>query len=79
MIFFKLYHLLSSLTLSLHFRNTVYDSSMGGCLNALHSSCADDVVKLTAAELVGVFHQSICRTKSQELKVNYNKFPILKT
>uniref|UniRef100_A0A2N9HIL2 Serine/threonine-protein kinase ATR n=1 Tax=Fagus sylvatica TaxID=28930 RepID=A0A2N9HIL2_FAGSY len=51
------------------FRNTAYDSSMGGCLNALHSSCADDVVKVTAAELVDVFPQSIWRTKSQELKV----------
>nr|POE65846.1 serine/threonine-protein kinase atr [Quercus suber] len=51
------------------FRNTVYDSSIGGCLNVLYSSCADDVVKLTAAELVGVFPQSIWRTKSQELKV----------
>ena len=48
---------------------------MGGCLNALHSSCADDVVKVTAAELVDVFPQSIWRTKSQELKVNYNKCP----
>ncbi|KAK4562116.1 hypothetical protein RGQ29_004827, partial [Quercus rubra] len=50
-------------------QNTVYDSSMGGCLNALYTSCADDVVKLTAAELVGVFPLSIWRTKSQELKV----------
>lgn len=48
---------------------------MGGCLNALYTSCADDVVKLTAAELVGVFPQSIWRTKSQELKVNYNQCP----
>nr|XP_048336390.1 serine/threonine-protein kinase ATR-like isoform X3 [Ziziphus jujuba var. spinosa] len=51
------------------FRNTVYDSSLGGCLNALHSGCPDDVVKLTAADLVNVFPQSMRRTKSQELKV----------
>ncbi|KAG7975717.1 hypothetical protein I3843_06G113400 [Carya illinoinensis] len=51
------------------FRNMAYDSSLGGCLNALHSSCSDDVVKLTAADLVNVFPQSMWRTKSQELKV----------
>ncbi|XP_058191614.1 serine/threonine-protein kinase ATR isoform X3 [Rhododendron vialii] len=50
------------------FRNTVYDSSMGGCLQALHSSCPDDVVKLTAANLVKVFPESMQRTKSSELK-----------
>lgn len=53
-------------------RNTVYDSSLGGCLDALHSGCADDVVKLTAADLVNVFPQSMRRTKSQELKVNFD-------
>lgn len=52
-------------------RNTVYDSSMGGCLQALHSSCPDDVVKLTAANLVKVFPESMQRTKSSELKVNF--------
>ncbi|KAM6558479.1 hypothetical protein CsatA_027718 [Cannabis sativa] len=51
------------------YRNMVYDSSLGGCLNALHSSCSDVIVKLTAADLVNVFPQSIRRTKSQELKV----------
>ncbi|XP_062086906.1 serine/threonine-protein kinase ATR isoform X2 [Humulus lupulus] len=51
------------------YRNMVYDSSLGGCLNALHSGCSDVVVKLTAADLVNVFPQSIRRTKSQELKV----------
>ncbi|KAA8546139.1 hypothetical protein F0562_020967 [Nyssa sinensis] len=50
------------------FRNTVYDSSMGGCLHALHSNCADDVVKLTAADLVNVFPESMRRTRSPELK-----------
>ncbi|KAF3434772.1 hypothetical protein FNV43_RR21858 [Rhamnella rubrinervis] len=49
-------------------RNMVYDSSLGSCLNALHSGCPDDVVKLTAADLVNVFPQSIRRTESQELK-----------
>ncbi|KAK4847635.1 hypothetical protein QYF36_004185 [Acer negundo] len=51
------------------FRNVVYDSSMGACLGILHSSCPDVVVKLTAAALVNIFPQSMCRTKSQELKV----------
>ncbi|KAL5856184.1 hypothetical protein ACOSQ3_006018 [Xanthoceras sorbifolium] len=51
------------------FRNAVYDSSMGACLGILHSSCSDVVVKLTAAALVNIFPQSMCRTKSQELKV----------
>ncbi|KAE9447255.1 hypothetical protein C3L33_20777, partial [Rhododendron williamsianum] len=52
------------------FRNTVYDSSMGGCLQALHSSCLDDVVKLTATDLIKVFPESMQKTKSSELKVN---------
>ncbi|EXB24045.1 Serine/threonine-protein kinase ATR [Morus notabilis] len=52
------------------FRNIVYDSSLGGCLKALHSGCSDVVVKLTAADLVNVFPQSMRRTKSVELKVN---------
>lgn len=52
----------------------VYDSSMGGCLNAVHSSCADDVVKLAAADLVHVFPWSMWRTKSLELKVTLNFF-----
>ncbi|XP_062175775.1 serine/threonine-protein kinase ATR isoform X2 [Alnus glutinosa] len=51
------------------FRNVAYDSSLGGCLHALHSRCADDIVKLTAADLVNVFLQSMWRTKSQDLKV----------
>lgn len=51
------------------FRNMAYDSSMGSCLHALHSKCADDVVKQTAADLVNVFLQTLWRTKSQELKV----------
>ncbi|KAF8405476.1 hypothetical protein HHK36_010382 [Tetracentron sinense] len=51
------------------FRNTVYDSSMGACLRALHSSCSDDVVEFTAGELVKVFPQSIRSTESPDLKV----------
>ncbi|KAI4350245.1 hypothetical protein L6164_004717 [Bauhinia variegata] len=50
------------------FRNTAYDSSMGICLNVLYSSCPDDVVKSTAADLVSVFLLSMRRTKSEELK-----------
>ncbi|KAK7343322.1 hypothetical protein VNO77_11979 [Canavalia gladiata] len=50
-------------------RNIAYDSSMGICLNALYSSCPEDIVKLTAADLVNVFLQSMRRTKSQQLKV----------
>ncbi|GAU18055.1 hypothetical protein TSUD_51660, partial [Trifolium subterraneum] len=51
------------------FRNTTYDSSLGVCLNTLHSSCPEDIVKLTAADLVGVFFGSLWRTKSHQLKV----------
>jgi len=47
-----------------------YDLSMGICLNTLYSSCPEDIVKLTAADLVSVFLQSMGRTKSQQLKVN---------
>ncbi|RDY02662.1 Serine/threonine-protein kinase ATR, partial [Mucuna pruriens] len=51
------------------FRNMAYDSSMGICLNTLYSSCPEDIVKLSAADLVSVFLQSMQRTKSQQLKV----------
>ncbi|KAJ0089366.1 hypothetical protein Patl1_32855 [Pistacia atlantica] len=51
------------------FRNVDYDSSIGACLAALHSSCPDVVVKLTATALVTIFPLSMSRTKSQELKV----------
>ncbi|PIA56742.1 hypothetical protein AQUCO_00700831v1 [Aquilegia coerulea] len=50
-------------------RNTIYDSSMGACLHVLHSSCSDDIVKLTAGDLVNVFPQSLQSTESVELKV----------
>lgn len=51
-------------------RNTSYDSSLGECLNALHSICPDDVVKLTATDFVNVFAVSMQKTRSPELKVN---------
>ncbi|KAI3710823.1 hypothetical protein L2E82_40617 [Cichorium intybus] len=50
------------------FRDTSYDSSLGGCLQALYSSSADDVIKLTATDIVNVFHQSMQKTRSLELK-----------
>lgn len=37
------------------FRNMAYDSSLGIFLNTLYSSCPEDIVKLTAADLVSVF------------------------
>ncbi|KAJ0077184.1 hypothetical protein Patl1_35864 [Pistacia atlantica] len=58
-----------TLSQGLLFRNVDYDSSIGACLAALHSSCPDVVVKLTATALVTIFPQSMSRTKSQELKV----------
>ncbi|KAI3718255.1 hypothetical protein L6452_19118 [Arctium lappa] len=50
------------------FRDTVYDSSLGGCLQALYSSCTDDVIKLTATDIVNVFPESMQKTGSPELK-----------
>ncbi|KAI3834279.1 hypothetical protein MKX03_030086 [Papaver bracteatum] len=51
------------------FRNTVYDSCMGICLHVLYSSCPDDVVELTAGDLVNVFPESLKNTDSLDLKV----------
>ncbi|KAK6916768.1 UME domain [Dillenia turbinata] len=51
------------------FRSMAYDTSMAGCLHALHSNCAEDIVKLTASDLVAVFPRSMWSTKSHELKV----------
>ncbi|KAI4367378.1 hypothetical protein MLD38_023121 [Melastoma candidum] len=51
------------------FRNKNYDASVGCCLDTLFSSCSDDVVRATASALIGIFHQSIRRTRSCELKV----------
>jgi hypothetical protein len=66
---------LSILMQGLHCRNVAYDLSLVGCLHALHSRGAYDIVKLTAADLVNVFLQSMWRTKSQDLKVNFEKCP----
>ncbi|WCJ39936.1 Serine/threonine-protein kinase ATR [Euphorbia peplus] len=51
------------------FRNLAYDCSIAGCLSVLHSSCPDDVIKLTAADIMNVFSWSMWRTTSEELKV----------
>nr|XP_043624485.1 serine/threonine-protein kinase ATR [Erigeron canadensis] len=50
------------------FRDSTYDSFLGGCLQALYSSCTDDVIKLTATDIVNVFPKSMQKTKSPELK-----------
>lgn len=52
-------------------RSVVYDSSLGGCLQSLHSSCSDDVVRSTAADIVRIFPESMLKTRSLELKVNF--------
>ncbi|KAK4772042.1 hypothetical protein SAY86_013817 [Trapa natans] len=51
------------------FRNGAYDTCIGNCLEALHPNCPDEVVKRTAISLVGVFPLSVCKTKSEVLKV----------
>ncbi|KAG8368042.1 hypothetical protein BUALT_Bualt15G0004300 [Buddleja alternifolia] len=50
------------------FRSAVYDSSLGGCLQSLFSSCPDDVVRSTAAGIVRIFPESMLKTRSLELK-----------
>ncbi|KAK4437595.1 Serine/threonine-protein kinase ATR [Sesamum alatum] len=50
------------------YRSAVYDSSLGGCLQSLHSVCPDDVVRLTAADIVHIFPKSMLKTRSFELK-----------
>ncbi|KAL7118480.1 hypothetical protein ACP275_02G004300 [Erythranthe tilingii] len=50
------------------FRSADYDSSLGGCLQSLHSGCPDDVVRSTAADIVHIFPESMLKTKSSELK-----------
>ncbi|KAI3970229.1 hypothetical protein MKW92_002026 [Papaver armeniacum] len=52
------------------FRSTVYYSCMGACLNILYSTCPDDVVELTAGDLVNAFPESLKNTDSLEHKVN---------
>ncbi|XP_072968879.1 serine/threonine-protein kinase ATR [Typha angustifolia] len=51
------------------FRNAVYDSSIGTCLHALHSSCQDYVVESTANDIVNVFSRSLQNTESPDLQV----------
>ncbi|OWM80452.1 serine/threonine-protein kinase ATR isoform X2 [Punica granatum] len=50
------------------FRNKVYDTCIGNCLEAFHTNCPDEVVMQTAVDLVSVFPLSVCKTRSQELK-----------
>ncbi|XP_051147175.1 serine/threonine-protein kinase ATR isoform X2 [Andrographis paniculata] len=50
------------------FRSAVYDSSLGGCLQSLHSSCPEHVVRSTAAEILYIFPESMLKTSSLELK-----------
>ncbi|KAK9109353.1 hypothetical protein Sjap_017413 [Stephania japonica] len=50
-------------------RNVVYDSSIGACLQALHSTCSDSVVEFTAGDIINVFPQALQSTNSHELKV----------
>ncbi|KAG9442834.1 hypothetical protein H6P81_018688 [Aristolochia fimbriata] len=51
------------------FRTVAYDSSVGACLRVLYSSCDDEVVKVTAKDIVAVFQKSVQSTDSPELKV----------
>ncbi|KZV39346.1 serine/threonine-protein kinase ATR [Dorcoceras hygrometricum] len=50
------------------FRSAVYDSSLAGCLHALHSGSPDEIVMSTAADLVRIFPESLLKTRSLELK-----------
>lgn len=52
------------------FRSAVYDSSLGGCLHALHSASPDEIVRSTAADLVRIFPESLLKTRSMELKAS---------
>ncbi|KAI7737858.1 hypothetical protein M8C21_021330 [Ambrosia artemisiifolia] len=52
------------------FRDITYDASLGGCLQSLYSCCADDVIKLTAANIISVFSDSMQKTESPDLQVN---------
>ncbi|KAL9254687.1 Serine/threonine-protein kinase ATR-like protein [Drosera capensis] len=49
-------------------RSQSYDSCMGTCLHAVHSSCPIHIVKSTATVIVAVFYKSILRSESSELK-----------
>nr|GEY65160.1 serine/threonine-protein kinase ATR [Tanacetum cinerariifolium] len=59
---------LRTLVTTMFCRDTSYDSSLGGCLQTLYSSCADDVIKLTANDIINVFPVSMQKTGSPELK-----------
>ncbi|KMT01328.1 hypothetical protein BVRB_9g213440 isoform A [Beta vulgaris subsp. vulgaris] len=50
------------------FRNMAFDSTIGNCLDALHSRAPANIVRLTAAELVSVFYRSLQKTKSADLQ-----------
>ncbi|KAH6777085.1 Ataxia telangiectasia-mutated and RAD3-like protein [Perilla frutescens var. frutescens] len=50
------------------FRSVAYDTSLGACLQSLHSCCSDDVVRSTAADIMCIFPQSMLKTRSLELK-----------
>ena len=53
------------------YRNLEFDSTIGSCLDALHSRCPTDIVRLTAAELVSEFFDSLTKSKSSELQVKF--------
>ncbi|KAL6522518.1 hypothetical protein OROMI_031476 [Orobanche minor] len=50
------------------FRSSVYDSSLGECLQSLHSGCSDSVIRSTATDIVCIFPDSMLKTRSLELK-----------
>lgn len=54
-----------------------FDSTIGNCLDALHSRAPANIVRLTAAELVSVFYRSLQKTKSADLQVKFVAFEII--
>ncbi|KAL6494861.1 hypothetical protein OROGR_031661 [Orobanche gracilis] len=50
------------------FRSSLYDSSLGKCLQSLHSGCSDSVIRSTATDIVCIFPDSMLKTRSLELK-----------
>ena len=46
------------------FRNKVYDTALGGCLDAVLASCPDDVIQHTAADVIYVFPSSLCKSSN---------------
>ncbi|KAL0422946.1 UNVERIFIED_CONTAM: Serine/threonine-protein kinase ATR [Sesamum latifolium] len=61
------------------YRSAVYDSSLGGCLQSLHSVCPDDVVRSTAADIVHIFPKSMLKTRSFELKLYRYKYSCIQS